>query len=273
MFSSPLEAPVRLFLARILLVTVTVVCGLFFCGCVAAERTLNINTNSKDRQFLIDSQQNIIIAFASPLSESNNIVAALAFQPIADSMTVAFDPSAKLYLSQQWPVKAFDTIKAAYISSVVYGGMYAFNGVEIIGYASGVDGHVTIYFDAPPSSTRPVTTGLASYIYDKATAKPAAPSPINYYALYRFETRVMSAPSPIIVVFVASAVYAGTVLPTNILKPAPHSVPIFNEGGASPSVVTSSVIQIGRYLPVDLDAPEQSSIHFDLMANAFAYGP
>ncbi|MFA6052443.1 MAG: hypothetical protein WC762_07610 [Methylobacter sp.] len=272
-FSYKLSMPLSF--VRTLLVAI-VASGLLFHPCNAAQLTLNINVDIEGRQFLITNQQKVAIALASPLSESNTaIVVAFVIEPSADSTRIVFDSDAILYVSYS-PVAAFDIIKIAYPAPtpVVYGQAYNFNGVAIVGgdTRAGLDGYVTIYFDAPQSSTLPVETGLAWYIHEKDTSSPTLPLPINYYTLYPYETRVIPKPDPVVWVFIASNdISAGSVLPVSIMKPLSNSVQAFNVG--TDSVKQAAVPQIGDYLSVDLDAPEQATIHFELTKNAFVYGP
>jgi hypothetical protein len=272
-FSYKLSMPLSF--VRTLLVAI-VASGLLFHACDAAQLTLNINVDTEGRQFLNTNQQKVAIALASPLSESNTaIVVAFAIEPFADSTQIVFDSDAILYVSYS-PVVAFDIIKIAYQAPtpVVYGQAYNFNGVAIVGgdTRAGLDGYVTIYFDAPQSSTLPVETGLAWYIYEAVTGKPTQPSPIDYYTLNPYETRVIPKPDPIVWVFIASDdISAGSVLPVSIMKPLSNSVQAFNVG--TDSVMQAAVPQIGDYLSVNLGSPEQATIHFELTRNAFGYGP
>lgn len=242
--------------------------GPLFHACDADPLTLNINVNTEGRQFLITNKQKIIIALANPLSEDNTaIVVSMAFQPIADSTQIAFDSeNVALYLAHMpMPVDAFDTINIdqAVQAKVAYGQAYSFNGTQINGENGGLKGYVTIYFEAP-NSTQPVVTGLAWNIYDKAMGEPMTPLPINYFTLNNLQNRVIPKPNPIVWVFIASDISVGSVLPISILKSELSAAQVLNDKTAVP--------QIGRYLSVNLDAPEQTTIHFENAANAFVYG-
>lgn len=250
---------------------VCVVSGLFSHACAAAQLQLNIKINLDGRNFLIANQQKITIALASPASADDAaVVAAMTLQPIADTTQIVFDPAVALYLTY-WPVTAFDILGMALQSPVVYGQAYSFNGVQINGNGNGLRGYVSIYYDAPLNS-QPVVTGLAWFIYDITMGKPSTPSPVNYYTLNRFETRVITQSAPIVWVFVASGINTGSVLPLSILKPVtPPSSNSNSEAAVSGS--NSVVPQIGRYLSVNVDPSTQATIHFDLASNAFADGP
>ena len=57
----------------------------FFNVCNATQLPININVNTEDRQFLIDKNLIVAIAFASPLSENNtSVIVPLVLEPSAD---------------------------------------------------------------------------------------------------------------------------------------------------------------------------------------------
>lgn len=258
------------FVRALLLVAVS---APLFDSCNAAQHILEINVDSKGREYLIANQQQVAIAIASPLSESDSaIVVAFAFQPFATLTQVVFEDDVALYLSYS-PVMPFDVIKISYKIMAAYGQAYSFNGVSIVGEApnAGLDGYIAIYFDAPAHSNLSVVTGLAWFVYEHAAGKPSQPLPINYYTLNRYQTRVIPKSEPTVWVFVASDIVSGSVLPASILNPIPNGAQAFT--AASYSFIQTVVPQIGNYLSVNLEAPEQSTIHFDLTKNAFDYGP
>lgn len=236
----------------------------------AAPLLLNINMTAQDRQFLITNRQKIAIVLPSPASgDDAGVTVVLVLQPIANLTTVAFEPAPTLYLAYA-PVGSFDTIRMAMQAQAAYGQAYSFDGVGISGEGSGMGGYVSMYYSAPAAPGPPVVVGLAGYVYDVATGKPAQPSPLNYFALNRYQTRLIPRTAPVAWVFVSTDVGIGSVLPLVVLKPVPPSAPM-PPGGQAPPGRQSPVLQIGRYLSVQLDASEQNNIYFDIGANAFGY--
>lgn len=238
---------------------------------------LKINVDTASLGFLINTQQDVAIAFANPLSENNTtIVVSMAFKPFSSSTTqINFDSPLALYMSVYCPVSAFDVINMAFNQANVDSTQaYSFNGATITGSGSGTgtSENITIYYNAY-SSSLPVTTGLAQYIYDNATGVPSTPLPINYYTLYPFETLLIPKPNSTVWAFIASNITNGSVLPVNILKPVSGSAQVISSNGGASSATQTTTLQISRYLPVDLNASSETTIHFDLSTNAFAYGP
>lgn len=249
------------------LVCAWVVCGLFCQACYAGPMQLTIYVNLDARQFLISSNQKIIIVLPDPMSEGGTaVVAAATLQPIADSTTLIFDSDSALYVTSG-PVAPLGVLTMGVTNPMVYGSAYSFNGVQINGNGSGLSGYVSIYYEAPLSS-QPVVTGLAEFIYESATGKPQTPSPINYYTLNPFETQYIEQPTPVVWAFVASDISTGSVLPLSILTPVSPS-----SSRAKALLESNSSFQIGRYLAVTLSSSNQASIHFDSSINAFVDGP
>jgi hypothetical protein len=236
----------------------------------AAPLLLNIHLTAQDRQFLIANRQKIAIVLPSPASDENaSVSVALVLQPIANVTQVAFETSPVLYLAYA-PIGSFDTIRMAMQAQVAYGQAYSFDGVGINGEGAGVDGYVALYYAAPDAPGPPVVAGLAGYVYDVATGKPAQPAPLNHFTLNRYETRLIPRSAPLAWVFVSTDVGVGSVLPVLALKPVAPSAPAQRGGSALPGRQTPA-LQLGRYLPVRLDASEQTTIHFDINGNAFGY--
>jgi len=235
-----------------------------------AAYLLGINMTAKDRQSLISNNQKIAIALPYPGSENNaSVIVTLVLQPMANLTQVAFEPAQVLYLAYS-PIGTFDTIKMAQQSRVAFGQTYSFDGVRINGEGNGLEGYVSIYFNAPKNSVAPVIAGLAGYVYDVATGKQASPSPLNYYTLNRYQSRLIPKPKPVAWVFICTDLSIGSVLPLAILKPVPMSAPA-PAGSLALAGQPTPVLQIGRYLSVKLDASEPASIYFDITSNAFGY--
>lgn len=247
------------------------VCNADICETVKPTVLLNINVSNQGRQFLVDTGQKIAIAIASPLSDNDTtVIVSLVIKPISDLTQIAFESNAALYVTAH-QATTFNIIKPALPpTKVTCGGAYSFNGVQINGENTGLDGYITIYFKAPSSSTKPIVTGLAEYIYDVAKGKSTDPVPTNYYTLNPFETLAIPKFNSAVWVFIADNVSNGMIFPINILKPISPSTSVSNS--ATVSLDTQSVFQVSRYLAVNLDASEQTTVHFDLTKNAFVYG-
>ena len=237
--------------------------------CSSAPLLLSINMTAQDRQFLITNNQKIAIVMPYPASDDTSVVVALVLQPIANLTQVAFEATPVLYLAYA-PVGLFDTIKIALQSPAAYGQAYSFDGARINGEGTGVPGYVSLYYNAPKAGGASVITGLAGYVYDVATGKQAQPSPLNHYLLNRYETRLIPATRPVAWVFVSTDVNIGSVLPMAALKPVSPSTTT-RSGDHALAGKQAPPLQIGRYLPVQLDASEQTNIYFDIGANAFSY--
>ena len=241
--------------------------GLFAQIGQAGTLQLTLYLDVDARQFLNASHQSILIVVPNPASEADNTVVALTLPPpIADSMKLIIEPDSSLYIANG-TVSSVDVINMGLITPVLYGNAYSFNGVQINGDGKGKDGTVGIYYEAP-SNSQPLITGLALFMYDSASGKPSAPSPINTFTLNRFQSRYISQPASIIWVLVGSDISNGSVIPTGVFKSATSYSTYSN---TSPR--TRSTFQLSRYLEVTFNAQNQASIHFDTSVNAFAPGP
>ncbi|WNV03982.1 hypothetical protein RP726_16340 [Candidatus Methylospira mobilis] len=246
--------------------------SLGWCSFIYADvqYSLNIGVDAASRDFLNRNQQRVAIAYASPLSEGNTVVVSLVFAPINDSTNIAFDYGWALYTSLDYPVAVFDVINMAVTQTNVGSQRaYRFDGKTIISDGTGVYGYITLYYNAPPES-RPVTAGLAQYIYD-TSQQPNKLAPINYHTLNRFETLSIPMSGSTVWVFVASNIAVGSVLPVNIMKPVSDSTSATSNNASTSAAAQTTMLQISRYLPVDLSVPSQIAIHFELDINAFAY--
>lgn len=249
------------------LVSAWIVCGLFFQPCNAAPVQLNLYMNLDARQFLISSNQKIVLVLPAPLSEGGTaVVAAITLQPLSDLTTLVFESDNVLYVSMG-PAAPFGVLTMGVKEPIVFDHAYSFDGVQINGEAGGLSGYTSLYYDAKMGS-RPVITGLAKFIYESGTEKPRTPLPINYYTLNLFETQYIDQPAPVAWAFVASNINAGSVLPLSLLKPVSSHPP-----KESLSLKSDSCFQISRYLEVELSSSNQTSIHFDSSINAFVAGP
>lgn len=236
----------------------------------ATAPVLSINLTLQDRQFLIANNQIISIVLPSPASDSNaNVTVALTLRPIANLTRIAFDAAPVLYLAYA-PIGSFDTIQMTLQSPATYGQAYSFDGAGINGDGTGVDGAISIYYSAPQADAAPLIVGVAGYVYDVAAGKPAQPSPLNYYGLNRYETRLIPQTAPVAWVFVSTNLNVGSVLPIALLKPVPP-LTAAPHGGRSQTGQVVPTLQIGRYLPVQLDGDAQATIYFNISGNAFAY--
>jgi hypothetical protein len=226
--------------------------------------SLSIQVGPQGRRFLSDTGQQIVIA-STDVSDGNTIVIRRVLDPFFEGPTVVLEPSWLLYLSPQL-YAAFDLIKIADSTPGQAGQKYAFTGSQIVAMGDGVSGFISIYYDAPPGSTQPMTVGIAVKSKDSATLQP-----INHYVLQRFETRLIRVPSSSVWVFVAGGMKSGQVVPVSILQPVRQVQSNFSR---SPIVqMNPDAPLFGDYLPVDLTVPAQSVIHFDATINAFRYGP
>lgn len=244
------------------LVCASLICWAFTQTCQGASMQLNAHLNLAARQFLIANNQKIVIVFPAPLSAGGTaVIAAKTLQPISDLTTLTLDTANEIYISSG-PVVALDTIKVGIQSPATYDKVYSFDGVQINGNGSGLSGHIGIYYQAPLHA-QAVVTGLAAFIYETGTEKPSTPSPINYYTLNLFQTQYIKQPTSVVWVFVASEISSGSVLPFNILNPAPTRVVLKSNSGP----------QIGGYLAVSLSSESPANIHFDSSINAFVNGP
>ena len=134
----------------------------------------------------------------------------------------------------------------------------------------GVNGYISLYYDAS-SESEPVSAGLAQYIYN-TSQRPNNPAPINYHTLNPFETLSIPVFGSTIWIFVANNITEGSVIPINILRPVSDSASATSSNAGASSASQATIRQISRYLPVDLSNASQTTVHFDLEINAFAYG-
>lgn len=231
---------------------------------LAVQVKLRIHVDVHGREFLSATGQKVVIASAD-LSDGNTVVIRDTLAPIADETTVPFQPATRMYISSRI-YGAFDIIEVNYDVSAREGQRYVFTGSGVVSGGAGLPGYISIYYDAPPNSDRPVTVGMAALDGGATT-----PRPIDHYVVPRFETRLIPAPSASVWVFIARGMESGEVIPASILQPAgPASA---GERGGAAARVSRGAPMFGGSLLVDLTATEQNVIHFDSTTNRFQYGP
>lgn len=224
---------------------------------------LKVQVDLQGRKFLLNTGQQVVITSAMP-SDGGMVVIRDVFMPMNDETPVAFGPALKLYLSHQRH-DTFGDIAIALSAPVREGQSYAFTGTGIVGTDSGIPGHVSIYYDAPPNADRAVTVGLAT------SQDTGEPRPVNHYVLQRFETRVIPIPGPCVLILVGGGVKSGETLPIHLLRPVKRVQAVTGEG--PPVRLAPGVPILSNALRVDLTASEQVVVHFDSALNAFQYGP
>jgi hypothetical protein len=227
---------------------------------LSSQRTLTIDVNDKGRQFLLSTSQKVILAFAAA-QESSTVVVAFTASPIFKRTEIAIESTPELYVTSR-EYTSRETIRVALSVSASVGQSYVFNGSGIVSDRSGEPGYITVYYDAPPRGTDRIAVGLSLSIHDDGDQ--GSPTPINHYPLLSFESLSIPAPGSTVWVFIASDTNIGTVLPTQTLRSVLES----REAGMRAKRPTL----VGRYLPVNLNALQQTFIHLDLAARAFAYG-
>lgn len=234
-------------------------------ACRASLHTLVMHVDVDSRRFLLATHQRVIFAFADGLGR-DTVVATHVMDPFGDRTEVAIERCWWAYVSLRVPAP-FKVIAPPLTMRVEVGQAYVFDGVALKPRGVGVPEFVVVHNEAPPSTTQPLTVGLAVSIHDLDSASTPAVA-VDHHLLNRFEARLIPTPRPELLVFIASEVQPGMVLPRRVLAPVTRSATISDVR----SSYRRDALEIGRYLTVDLSAPEQSVIHFELDENAFGYG-
>ena len=219
---------------------------------------LNIQIDSQGQQQLTNAGQQVAVAW-SILSDGNSYIVNQVIDPAFSPMTVTFDASMAIYASYR-AYAPMDTIRMEEVQPIVGGQLYAFNGTAFVQESLGVPGYVMVYYDAPASSTQPISIGFAAKQSDGSW------NPASLTVLSQYVTSTMQMPAPKLLIFAAAPATPGLVVPAASLRPVTSSATNLA------AVSSSTSLQTGRYLSVDLNASEQRTIHYDSNLHAFQYG-